>query len=109
MRVENKRTYDGPGIYVGRPSQWGNPFPVGADRASAIRQFRQFALSRLDANPGWLDSLAEAEVLVCWCAPLSCHADVLVEFVTQGWKDSSGQPRRIERLVDTIRQVGYDE
>ena len=28
VKVENKRTYKGDGVYIGRPSVLGNPFPV---------------------------------------------------------------------------------
>ena len=81
MRVANVRTFAGDGVYVGRPSPWGNPFPVASDRAGAIAKFRAFAEERLANNPGWLDPLRDAEVLTCWCAPLPCHADVLIELI----------------------------
>jgi len=30
-RIKSRRTYSGPGVYVGRPSKWGNPFTIGPD------------------------------------------------------------------------------
>jgi hypothetical protein len=72
-------------IYVGRPSDWGNPYVVGrrgvSNRQAAVGFFREYAQKMLAANPRWLDPLRGAEALVCWCAPLACHADVLVEMI----------------------------
>lgn len=97
MRVENKRTYDGPGIYVGRPTVWGNPFThistpnraehIVSSREESIARYREYALRRLESDPRWLDPLMDAEALVCWCAPLDCHADVLVRLIERAKRD----------------------
>ncbi len=78
MRVLNKKTDEIPpdAIYVGRPSKWGNPYKVGRDgeRAEVIALYRHYLLrSELDVNE------LRGKDLVCWCSPLSCHADVLLE------------------------------
>jgi hypothetical protein len=83
-----KETYD---IYVGRPSKWGNPFThlndatqakfkVGS-RKEAIDAYREW-ITKGDGQY-LLDDLDELEgkILGCWCAPKSCHADVLVELI----------------------------
>lgn len=77
-------------VYVGRPSQWGNPFlyrSVGlpavrlASRAEAADMYRR-ATVLWAAAPWWPDWLAPllGRDLACWC-PLDqpCHADVLLE------------------------------
>ena len=85
-RVLNRRdpaTFAAPNtVYVGRPSFWGNPFVVGRngvrDRHDAIARFRQW----LVMNPARVDRCRRelrGKDLVCWCAPLPCHADVLLE------------------------------
>lgn len=93
-RVLNKKTATPEelvnAVYVGRPSKWGNPFShlpgtaakfrVGS-REKAIEAFIDF-LNEDEA--GWeLVDAARRELrgkdLVCWCAPLPCHADVLLE------------------------------
>ena len=91
-RVLNKH-YDqipADAIYVGRPSKWGNPFKLPsfyshqpkatklALRESVVRLYRDY----LDKRPE-LKEAARRELkgkdLVCWCSPLPCHADVLLE------------------------------
>jgi hypothetical protein len=82
MSVLNKR--DGAkGIYIGRPSEWGNPFVIGldGDRAAVIERFRRYARIRLSEEPTWLEPLRGKD-LVCWCAPLPCHGDVIVEMLS---------------------------
>lgn len=82
--VLNQRTIRGampPGaVYIGRPSKWGNPYQIGrdGDRASVIKQFATYLAARPD-----LSDQARVELrgrdLVCWCAPLPCHGDVLLQ------------------------------
>lgn len=80
--VLNKR-HDGvpPGaVYVGRGSKWGNPYviPYDGDRASVIEQYRQHIYSTPE-----LFEAAKVELrgkdLVCYCTPLPCHGDILLE------------------------------
>ena len=84
-------------VYVGRPTQWGNPYrlgaklitighvrmerPEGADAEDIVWAFSH-AL-RWDLLPGpFLSQVAglRGRDLACWC-PLDqpCHADVLLE------------------------------
>jgi len=89
-RVLNKRTataeqIDG-GVYIGRPSKWGNPFQVdhfgGYTRAEAIERFESY----LRNNPR-LMAAAKRELrgrdLICWCAPKACHGDVLLRIANE--------------------------
>jgi hypothetical protein len=84
MRVLNKRTATETelrsAVYVGRPTKWGNPFVLGRDgtREEVIRRYRDWIVGTTLMN--CLEELAGKD-LVCWCAPLACHADVLVELV----------------------------
>ena len=94
MRVLNKRTDDIPldAIYVGRPGKWGNPFKIGSTlnkvgeictREKSIRLYR-FRLETMEAI-GKAMPLEElrGKDLVCWCAPLPCHADILLELANE--------------------------
>jgi len=71
-------------IYVGRPSRWGNPFrsPEDGTREEVIAKFETYALEKLRREPDWLKPLVSKD-LVCWCAPLACHADVLLRLANE--------------------------
>lgn len=65
-------------IYIGRPSKWGNPYVIGPNgtREQVVALYREWIktselLYELDELRG--------KVLGCWCTPLACHGDVLVE------------------------------
>ncbi len=82
-KVLNKRTDKIPpdAVYVGRPSKYGNPFKIGHDgtRAEVIAKYRSRIMNILIfTDSHYLDEL-KGKDLVCWCAPLPCHADVLLE------------------------------
>ena len=85
VRVANKR--DGAvGEYIGRPSPLGNPFVIGKDgtREEVIRKYAEW----LPTNKAAQDELRDLRnrhrllgnlTLVCWCAPLACHGDVIAK------------------------------
>lgn len=77
-RVVNKykESYE---VYIGRGSKWGNPFIIGKDgtREEVIEKYRKW----IKTQPELLQSLPELKnkTLGCFCSPLPCHGDVLVE------------------------------
>lgn len=88
-------------VYVGRPSKWGNPFPITRllSRESSIRLFerlflgddgdpytprQKFFMSRgLDYPKADVVDL-RGKNLACWC-PLDqlCHAEMLLEIANE--------------------------
>jgi Domain of unknown function (DUF4326) len=66
-------------VYIGRPSKWGNPFEIGRDgtRAEVIAKHRAW----LCDQPELMAALPELKGrdLLCWCAPLACHGNTLME------------------------------
>jgi len=98
--VVNKRThtptmYD---VYIGRPSPLGNPYSVatfGRDRCidlyrdefekmistKANTEHFNYALCRIQLTKIWDLHRKGIVNLVCYCAPLACHGDVLKEFL----------------------------
>ena len=73
-------------VYVGRPTIFGNPFVIGRDgtRSEVIEKFRKYFYERLLSDPHFKEavlSLRGASALVCWCAPESCHASVIAEYL----------------------------
>ena len=79
-------------VYIGRPSIWGNPFTHIADRHTsaefivssreeAIARYRDYVLG--DAFlMSKLPSL-KGRVLGCWCDPLPCHGQVLLDLIEE--------------------------
>jgi hypothetical protein len=82
-RIVNVRVTDRYDVFVGRPSKWGNPFPIShcTTREQAIKMYETYIRRR----PDLLDDLPElaGKVLGCCCAPLPCHADVLVKLLRE--------------------------
>ena len=69
--------------YVGRPTQWGNPFSTG-DRAADVAAFRKYILPNSEKVRQELRGFD----LVCWCSlDQPCHADVLLEIANE-WTPS---------------------
>jgi len=68
-------------VYIGRPSIWGNPFAIGRDgtRAEVIAKYESW-LAQQPCLMAQLDRL-RGRHLICWCAPLPCHGDVLLRLV----------------------------
>lgn len=76
-----RQPYD---VYIGRPSDWGNPFSHVrsaiakfhvSTRVAAIQSFARW----IKDQPALMARLHElkGKRLGCWCAPLPCHGDVL--------------------------------
>ena len=66
--------------YIGRGSKYGNPFVIGKDgsRAEVIAKYREWLLSQ----PLLLEQAQKDLIgrdLVCFCSPLPCHGDILLE------------------------------
>lgn len=81
-----KEPYD---VNIGRPSKWGNPYSHKegtlakykvATREEAVRKYREYIYTRQDL----LNDLHElkGKVLGCWCKPLLCHGDILIELIS---------------------------
>lgn len=93
--VLNKKTDTIPpdAVYVGRPSEWGNPFShidssdsdvVYVDtREIAIYAYELHLLQSIERDPTILSRLRNTlfdRDLVCWCSPKLCHADILLKY-----------------------------
>lgn len=74
-------------VYVGRPTIFGNPFPVNDDY-NALAMFRRWIEGKRGTGGGGLRRLAllvrlaelRGKDLACWCKDGDpCHADILLE------------------------------
>jgi len=84
MKVLNKKnSIDG--VYIGRPSKFGNPFEIGkdGDREEVIRKYKEWILNQPELVEDAKREL-KGKDLVCWCAPLACHGDILLEIANKG-------------------------
>ena len=67
-------------VYIGRPSKWGNPFVIGVGgrtREQSVTQYKRWLWSQKDLLWAAGNELSDCD-LVCHCAPLACHGDVLI-------------------------------
>jgi hypothetical protein len=85
--VANVRTYRGSmndAVYVGRPTIYGNPFRVNTidSREIVIERFRLWwhALEQTPLRRRATHELVN-KVLLCWCAPQACHAQVIADWL----------------------------
>ena len=89
MTVVNKRTHKPTknDVYIGRGSIWGNPFIIGKDgsRYDVITSYRHHIRIKLMHNQPLVDELKalKGKTLVCYCAPLPCHGNVLEGLIEQ--------------------------
>ena len=74
----NKARFD---VLIDRSSIWGNPYEIGVHgtRAEVIELYRKY-LNRSPELIGQLESL-RGKKLGCWCEPLACHGDVIVDLI----------------------------
>ena len=91
MRIVNRRDHPvlDNMVYVGRPAQGlkgsplANPYKIGpyGNRENVIRLYRHWLAAKIAAKDravlNALSQLNEDSVLVCWCAPKACHAEVI--------------------------------
>lgn len=83
-KVLNKYTDGLPrgSVYIGRPSKWGNPFPLRSfkSREDCIEAYREWLMTKPELIEAAKKEL-KGKDLVCFCAPKKCHGDVLLEIV----------------------------
>ena len=84
-----KEKYD---EYIGRPSKWGNPFTHKQDGKTLAKYVVSTREEAVEAYRTWITegegkhllshlSELEGKVLGCWCAPLACHGEVLLDLI----------------------------
>lgn len=85
-KVVNKMSGEPYDIYIGRGSEWGNPFThkentkakhVVGSREEAVAAYREW----IQTQPELLAKLhtLKGKTLACYCKPAACHGDILAE------------------------------
>lgn len=94
MRVLNKHTdiYRFGDVYIGRGSKWGNMFThlkhlggsliIVESREEAIRRYEEWIYTQPQLIADAKKELKNRN-LVCYCAPLPCHGDVLIRIANE--------------------------
>lgn len=72
-------------VFIGRPSQWGNPFKIGihGTREEVVAKYREWILN--GDGQYLLDEIDDlyGKTLGCYCKPEDCHGDVLLEIIEE--------------------------
>ena len=70
-------------VFIGRGSIWGNPFRITTkkNREDVIAEYEVYVRQ----NKSLMDQLhtLRGMKLGCFCAPMSCHGDVLVKLIEE--------------------------
>jgi hypothetical protein len=84
----NYRTYNldkSKVVPIDRRSGFGNPFKINKNytRKEVIEKYRKYFYTKLEHNYGFKKSieLLKGKTLGCWCTPLPCHGDVIIEYL----------------------------
>lgn len=76
-------------IYIGRGSKWGNPYKIndeiGMTREHVIELYRKWIIYTIKGKELQKDlHELEGKSLGCFCKPLNCHGDILIELTEKG-------------------------
>ncbi|WP_211232682.1 DUF4326 domain-containing protein [Marinobacterium litorale] len=115
IKVTNKYKDPRPGIYIGRGSPFGNPFPIkkdGDDRNTVCDKYEVYFHQEMKRSGSPLKAavehlIAEASqgkeiLLKCFCKPLRCHGDTIKKYV----EEHMIEPVRVQKY-GWDRKVGY--
>lgn len=84
IRREQKQHY----MLIDRHTIFGNPFRIGThgNRAEVIARYKVHFHTRMATDASFHDAVQDlkGKRLGCWCAPLACHGDVIVEYLEGG-------------------------
>lgn len=119
-RIQVRRTkgYRKPkdAVYVGRPSKWGNPYPVKLHGEVVVEWFERELVAAIEdpwGQPHTLPIRVIAESieelrgkdLACWCRPGDvCHADVLLDLANRPNLSAQSDSRSRSRAVPATEQ-----
>jgi hypothetical protein len=82
VNVDRGQVFD---VYIGRGSEWGNPYALGfdGDREEVLRKFRYDFERGLLGGPDVMKRLKslKGKRLGCHCKPAPCHGDILAEYL----------------------------
>jgi len=74
-------------VFIGRGSIWGNPFRITTkkNREDVIAEYEVYV--RQNKNLMSQLNTLKGMKLGCFCAPMSCHGDVLVKLIEEIYEE----------------------
>ena len=116
------KKWDKGAIYIGRPSIFGNPFPVpsrGAEhlRDSACDQYEAWFQRQLTSKPGFVNALESLVthakdtgqlVLGCYCSPKRCHGETIKAYVEARLSGALQRPEPEDNLKSANASAFFD-
>lgn len=118
MRVVNLKHNQPYTVYIGRPRYGQPPNPLANQfshlpkslakyqtitREESIERFREYA-RQTPIVLAAIERLKETDVLGCWCAPLACHGDVIIELWKEMKEDQMAK-NKMKQLVASVDAV----
>ena len=81
-------------VRIDRTSKWGNPYLIKfpTTRKIVIELYENYIREK---RPNLINALPElvGKTLGCWCKPLACHGDILIQLmIEKGLIDNDGFP-----------------
>ena len=72
---------------IDRRSIFGNPFIIGTDGdcKQVVEKYREYFYKRILTDEYFRDRVLElkGKVLACWCSPLLCHGNIIIEYLNK--------------------------
>jgi hypothetical protein len=90
--IQNKNNYTKNGIYIGRPSIFGNPFIINkhGSRDDVIKKYENYFNNKIENDLNFQNEIVNLFLelkntkqltLICWCYPQRCHGEVIKNFL----------------------------
>jgi hypothetical protein len=74
-------------VFIGRPSQFGNPFRIGVDgtRTEVVEEYERYARAKIKEDAQFREAVRGlyGKRLGCYCVPLKCHGTVLARLAEE--------------------------
>lgn len=75
-------------VRIDRATAWGNPFVLGrdGDREEVLDKYTRWVTLSNDFSAVWVRQnvhTLRGKTLGCWCAPNTCHGEVLLRLAEQ--------------------------
>ena len=71
-------------VYIGRPSEYGNPYVVEIDgnRQEVMEKYILYLNQNEELQKKIKENLVGKD-LACWCCPKPCHGDVILKLANE--------------------------